>query len=96
MITRLEGGKFPECSTIPVLAMTIFGQMKLRFPQAFYGQQGLVIRKTNLFDFSTNEQATKNMNTVLDIIASRQVGDPTGPTIIRQVCTSYAKTLTEH
>ena len=73
--------------------MTVFGQMKFRFLQAFYGQQGLVIRKTELFDFSTNEEATRNMNTVLGIMASHQVGDPTDPRLICQVCILYAITL---
>ncbi|OQE02716.1 hypothetical protein PENVUL_c039G06299 [Penicillium vulpinum] len=82
MVTRLEGEESPECCTIPVLAMTVFEQMKFRFLDAFYSQRGLVIRKTELFDFSTNEQTTKNMSTVLGIMASRQVGDPTDLTTI--------------
>ncbi|KAJ5914732.1 hypothetical protein N7504_003615 [Penicillium tannophilum] len=84
MITRFEGGQFPECITIPVLAMSVFGHMKLRFLEASYAQQRLVIRKTRLFDYSTNEQANNNMNAVLGIMASYRVGDPTDSTVIAQ------------
>ncbi|KAJ5670063.1 uncharacterized protein N7477_005426 [Penicillium maclennaniae] len=84
MITRFEGEQFPRCIAIPVLAMSVFGRMKLRFLEAAYVQQRLVIRKTEFFDFSTHEQANKNMNTVLGFMASHRVGDPTNSTIIAQ------------
>ncbi|KAJ6103186.1 hypothetical protein N7486_005613 [Penicillium sp. IBT 16267x] len=84
MITRFEGGQFPECITIPVLAMSVFGHMKLRFLEGSYAQQRLVIRKIKFFDFSTIEQANDNMNTVLGIMASHRAGDPTDPTVIAQ------------
>lgn len=67
--------------------MSVFGHMKLRFLEASYAQQRLVIGKTKLFDFSTNEQANNNMSTVLGIMASYRVGDPTDSTVIAQVRT---------
>lgn len=73
--------------SLQVLAMSFFGHMKLRFLEASYAQQRLVIRKTRLFDYSTNEQANNNMNAVLGIMASYRVGDPTDSTVIAQVRT---------
>lgn len=73
--------------SLQVLAMSVFGHMKLRFLEASYLQQRLVIRKTKFFDFSTCEQANNNMNTVLGIMASHRVGDSTDSTIIAQVRT---------
>ncbi|KAJ6113877.1 hypothetical protein N7523_007194 [Penicillium sp. IBT 18751x] len=84
MITRFEGGQFPRCVAIPVLAMSVFGRMKLRFLEASYVHQRLVIRKTDFFDFSTHEQANNNMDIVLGFMASHRVGDPMDSTIIAQ------------
>ncbi|KAJ5885398.1 hypothetical protein N7495_009908 [Penicillium taxi] len=70
MLTRFEGGQFPACNTIPVLAISVFGNMQLRFLECSYIHKRLMIRKTNFLDFSTKDQATKNMNTVLGIMAS--------------------------
>ena len=73
--------------------MSVFGHMKLRFLEASYVQERLMIRKTHFFDFSTTEQANKNMNTVVGIMASHRVGDPTETRTKAQVRTTVASTL---
>ncbi|KAJ5940854.1 hypothetical protein N7516_001022 [Penicillium verrucosum] len=45
-----------EYDTIPVMAITIFARMKARIIEAYSSQQGLVMRKTEFFDFSTKSQ----------------------------------------
>jgi IS5 family transposase len=72
--------------------MSVFGRMKLRFLEASFLEQCLVIRKTQFFDFSTSEQANKNMNTVLGMMASHRVGGSTDSRIIAQVCTTISIT----
>ncbi|KGO39312.1 hypothetical protein PEX2_029920 [Penicillium expansum] len=63
-----------------VMAITIFGRMQARVLEAHYSQQGLVVKKTRLLDFSTNQVANKNMNILLGFMASDLVRDPRGPT----------------
>jgi IS5 family transposase len=75
---------------LQVLVMSVFGRMKLRFLEASFLEQRLVIRKTQFFDFSTSEQANNNMNTVLGMMASHRVGDSTDSRIITQVCTTIS------
>ncbi|KAJ5782310.1 hypothetical protein N7457_004084 [Penicillium paradoxum] len=103
MITRLEGEESSEYNTIPVMVITFFGRMKVRVLEAHTSQQELVIKKTRLLDFSTNELANKNMNILLGFMAGDLVGDPKGPTIptyIPKACTKDAmdseSTLTIH
>ncbi|KAI2707350.1 hypothetical protein CBS147332_7004 [Penicillium roqueforti] len=81
MITRLEGEECLEYNTIPVMAITIFGRMKARVLEAHSSQQELVVKKTQLLDFSTNQVANKNMNILLGFMAGDLVGDPRGPTV---------------
>ncbi|KAK4866853.1 hypothetical protein LT330_008016 [Penicillium expansum] len=79
MITRLEGEEFLECNIIPVMAITIFGHMKARVIEANSSHQGLMIKKSQLFDFSTNELANKSMNILLGFMCADLVGDPREP-----------------
>ncbi|QQK43745.1 RNA polymerase Rpb2, domain 7 [Penicillium digitatum] len=81
MITRLEGEECLEYNTIPVMAITIFGRMQARVLEAHSNQQELVVKKTQLLDFSTNEVANKNMDILLGFMAGDLVGDPRGPTV---------------
>ncbi|KAJ5936326.1 hypothetical protein N7454_005624 [Penicillium verhagenii] len=76
LITRSEGDKFPNFKTIPILILTLFGSMQLRFVEAFYMDERLVVRKSKRFEFMYEEQVSKNLNTVLGIMASYRVGDP--------------------
>ncbi|CAI7568636.1 unnamed protein product [Penicillium glandicola] len=75
MITRLEGEESTEYNTFPVMVITFFGQMKARVLEAHSSQQELIIKKTQLLDFSTNEVANKNMNILLGFMADDLVGD---------------------
>ncbi|KOS46988.1 hypothetical protein ACN38_g1986 [Penicillium nordicum] len=65
MITRLEGEESLEYNTIPDMAITLFGGMKARVIEAHTSQQGIVIKKIELFDFSTNESANKKNRQLL-------------------------------
>ncbi|CAG7957605.1 unnamed protein product [Penicillium nalgiovense] len=89
MITRLEGEDCLESDTIPVMAITIFGQMKARVIEAYCTPQVLVIKKTDLLDFSTNKVANKNMDILLgfkcaDLVENAR--EPTVPTKTLEVC----------
>ncbi|KXG49444.1 uncharacterized protein PGRI_063010 [Penicillium griseofulvum] len=89
MITRLEGEGCLEYNTIPVMAITIFGQMKARVIEAHCTPQVLVIKKTDLLDFSTNKVANKNMDILLGFMCADLVenaGEPTVPTETPKVC----------
>ncbi|CAG8891437.1 unnamed protein product [Penicillium nalgiovense] len=95
MITRLEGDDCLEYNTIPFMAITIFARMKARIIEAYSSQQRLVMRKTELFDFSTNQVANKNMNILLgfmcaDLVEEVEDEDAKGakvPANILEVCT---------
>ncbi|KAJ5506820.1 hypothetical protein N7453_005777 [Penicillium expansum] len=89
MITRLEGEECLEYNTIPVMAITIFGRMQARVLEAHSSQQGLVVKKTRLLDFSTNQVANKNMNILLGFMASDLVRDPRGPTAPTDIPTPF-------
>ncbi|CAP94820.1 hypothetical protein E8E15_005179 [Penicillium rubens] len=89
MITRLEGQDCLEYDTIPVMAITIFGQMKARVIEAHCTPQVLVIKKTDLLDFSTNKVANKNMDILLGFMCADLVEnarEPTVPTETPKVC----------
>ncbi|KAJ5561999.1 hypothetical protein N7535_003538 [Penicillium sp. DV-2018c] len=89
MITRLEGEDCLEYNTIPVMAITIFGQMKARVIEAHCTPQVLVIKKTDLLDFSTNEVANKNMDILLGFMCAELVEstrEPAVPTETPKVC----------
>ncbi|KAJ9491821.1 hypothetical protein VN97_g1409 [Penicillium thymicola] len=80
MITRLEGEESLEYNTTPVMVITLFGGMKARVIEAHTSEQGIVIKKTQLFDFSTNEAANKSMDTLLGFMCADLIGDPSEPT----------------
>ncbi|KAJ5936100.1 hypothetical protein N7454_005398 [Penicillium verhagenii] len=63
--------------------MSLIGKMQLRFLETCHEQQKLVVRKTKLFEFMTNEQGTRNSNTMLGMMAAYRVGhgDPYNTTI---------------
>ncbi|KAJ5124338.1 uncharacterized protein N7515_008163 [Penicillium bovifimosum] len=81
MITRLEGEDCLEYNTIPVMAITIFGQMKARVIEAHCTAQVLVIKKTDLLDFSTNKVANKNMDILLGFMCADLVENAREPTV---------------
>lgn len=62
------------------MAITLFGGMKARVIEAHTSQQGIVIKKIELFDFSTNESANKSMDTLLGFMCADLIGDPREPT----------------
>lgn len=53
--------------------------------QAHYSGQSLVLSKTKVFDFATNRMATANIDTLLGLMGSDQVGDPAEPDHILKV-----------
>ncbi|KAJ6186433.1 hypothetical protein N7519_007734 [Penicillium mononematosum] len=81
MITRLEGEDYSEYDTMPVMAITIFGQMKARVIEAYCTSQVLVIKKTDLLDFSTNKVTNKNMDILLGFMCADLVGNAREPTV---------------
>ena len=58
------------------MAITIFGQMKARVIEANFSYQGLKIKKSQLYDFSINENAHKSMAILLGFMCADLVGDP--------------------
>lgn len=50
--------------------------MQARVIQAHASGQSLVLGKTKVFDFATNQIATANIDTLLGLMGSDQVGDP--------------------
>jgi hypothetical protein len=72
------------------MAITIFGRMKARVIEAHSSQQALVIKKTQLFDFLTDDVRKKNMDILLGFMCADLVGEtkkPNAPINILQVCT---------
>jgi hypothetical protein len=75
--------------TTQAMAITIFRQMKARVIEAHCTPQVLVIKKTDLLDFSTNKVANKNMDILLGFMCADLVGhatEPTVPTETPKVC----------
>lgn len=60
------------------MAITIFGRMQAQVLEAHSSQQGPVVRKTQLLDFSTNQVANKSMDILLVFMAGDIFGDPKG------------------
>ncbi|KAJ6185153.1 hypothetical protein N7519_006454 [Penicillium mononematosum] len=81
IITRLDNDELSEHNTIPVMAITIFGQMKARVIEAHSSQQGLVIKKTQLFDFLTDDVGNKNMDILLAFMCADLVGKTKEPNV---------------
>ncbi|CAG7996319.1 unnamed protein product [Penicillium nalgiovense] len=81
MVTRLEGEDCLKSDTIPVMAITIFGQMKARVIEAYCNPQVLVIKKTDLLDFSTNKVANKNIDILLGFMCADLVENAREPTV---------------
>ena len=77
------------------MAITVFGGINALVIEAQSSQDGLVIKKTQLFDFSTNEVANESMNILLGFMSADLVGNPRMPTVpkptvvidIPKVCT---------
>lgn len=57
------------------MVFSFTGQRKGRILQAYESKEGLVIRKSKLFDFSTWEEAEKSINLFVQFMASDPVGD---------------------
>jgi hypothetical protein len=53
--------------------------MQARVIQAHSSGQSLVLNKTKVFDFATNQMATANTDTLLGLMGSDQVGNPADP-----------------
>jgi hypothetical protein len=61
------------------------GGMQARVIQAHSSGQSLALNKTKVFDFATNQMATANIDALLGIVGSDQVGDPAHPDHIPKV-----------
>jgi hypothetical protein len=57
------------------MAITKFGRMKARVIEAHSSQQALVIKKTQLFDFLTDDAGNKNMDILLGFMCADLVGE---------------------
>ncbi|KAJ5212364.1 uncharacterized protein N7498_004010 [Penicillium cinerascens] len=85
MISRLEGDECKAYSVIPITLVTAMGGMQARVIQAHSSGQSLVLSKTKVFDFATNQMATANIDILLGLMGSDQVGDPADPDHILKV-----------
>lgn len=74
-----------EHTVIPVTAITVVAGWKLRILQAHYSFEGLVIRKSQILDFSSKDAALPNMERVMSFMASRKVGNTKDPNILLAV-----------
>ncbi|OQE26918.1 hypothetical protein PENFLA_c006G01185 [Penicillium flavigenum] len=81
IITRLNSDELFEHNTIPVMAITIFGRMNARVIEAHSSQQALVIKKTQLFDFLTDDAGNKNMDILLGFMCADLVGETKKPNV---------------
>ncbi|KAJ5135286.1 uncharacterized protein N7515_004564 [Penicillium bovifimosum] len=76
MISRLEGDECKAYSVIPIMLVTAMGGMRARVIQAHLSGRSLVLSKSKVFDFGTKQMATANIDTLLGLMGSDQVGDP--------------------
>ncbi|KAJ5457266.1 hypothetical protein N7530_012540 [Penicillium desertorum] len=79
IITRLDDDELFEHNAIPVMAITVFGRMKARVIEAHSSQQVLVIKKTHLFDFLTDDVRKRNMDILLGFMCADLVGETKKP-----------------
>ncbi|KAL1968426.1 hypothetical protein VTN77DRAFT_1955 [Rasamsonia byssochlamydoides] len=75
MITRLERRSLQSHNIIPVMVFSFMGGKQGRILQAYFNSQGLVIRKTQLYDFSTSEKAKLSTELFLQYMTSDMIGD---------------------
>lgn len=61
------------------MLVTAMGGMRARVIQAHLSGQSLVLSKSKAFDFVTNQMVTANIDTLLGLMGSDQVGDPADP-----------------
>ncbi|KAJ5583582.1 hypothetical protein N7535_002202 [Penicillium sp. DV-2018c] len=76
MISRLEGDECKVYSVIPIMLVTAMGGMRARVVQAHLSGRFLVLSKSKVFDFGTKQTLTANIDTLLGLMGSGQVGDP--------------------
>ncbi|KAJ0425023.1 hypothetical protein BJY00DRAFT_308907 [Aspergillus carlsbadensis] len=74
-LSRLEHAEFLAHRVMPINALSCFPRHKARMLQAYMTNRGMVIRKSDLFDFSTAEARGRNMPLFVSHMASRPVGD---------------------
>ncbi|KAL3485990.1 hypothetical protein BJX62DRAFT_242407 [Aspergillus germanicus] len=75
MLSRLEETSLRSHRVMPVIALSCFKSYKARMLQVYMTIRGLVIKKSDLFGFSTAEARTRNIPLFVSHMASRPVGD---------------------
>lgn len=60
--------------SIQVMLFSFMGKLKGRILQAHISEEGIVIRKSELFDFSTWEKAEPNLNIFLQFLGNTPKG----------------------
>ncbi|KUL86625.1 hypothetical protein ZTR_03062 [Talaromyces verruculosus] len=89
MWNRLVGGDlYPERNVVPMMIFTFSNDQRGRIVQACYDSGRLVIRKSKLYDFTTEEKCTESM----EIFLQQLTGSLVGPTRILDVNTTHPKT----
>ncbi|PYI00216.1 hypothetical protein BO78DRAFT_269803, partial [Aspergillus sclerotiicarbonarius CBS 121057] len=75
MISKIYSGKFKTNSMIPVLLFSFMGERKGRILQVHLDREGIVIRKSGLYDFSTEDAANSSRDLFLRYMCSTRVGE---------------------
>ncbi|RAL02563.1 uncharacterized protein BO80DRAFT_321832, partial [Aspergillus ibericus CBS 121593] len=75
MISQICSGKFKRHYMIPVLLFSFIEGRKGRILQAHLERGGLVIRKSELYDFSTEDAASHSREVFLQYMCSTRVGE---------------------
>ncbi|PCH03262.1 hypothetical protein PENOC_039560 [Penicillium occitanis (nom. inval.)] len=84
----VSGDLYPEHNVVPMMIFTFSNDRRGRILQACYDSERLVIRKSKLYDFTTEEKCTESM----EIFLQQLTGSLEGPTRILNVNTTHPKT----
>ncbi|RLL93681.1 hypothetical protein CFD26_103290 [Aspergillus turcosus] len=74
MLTRLTSNEYRDHTVIPVLVLSFMGDKQARLLQAYFGDKGLVVYKSQLLSFQDPEAAEKSIEFLLQFMAGKLVG----------------------
>ncbi|KAN0079258.1 hypothetical protein V8E54_004472 [Elaphomyces granulatus] len=75
MLTRLRHPSFKSHSIIPVMCFSFIKKMRGRILQAHFDKNGLIIRKSQIYDFTKPETAQPLVEIFLQFMTCKLVGD---------------------
>ncbi|EAW12124.1 uncharacterized protein ACLA_060830 [Aspergillus clavatus NRRL 1] len=75
IITRLSDPAYKRQCVVPVMVFSLLGDRKARILQAYNNSEGIMIRKSSTYSFSSPVEAKRNVDLFMQFMASEPVGD---------------------